>query len=64
MLNSSLVRLRLGLSRQDGQTMAEYAVILAVITVIVIAAIMTLSGEIGNALQKVTDVLKGTGSTP
>jgi Flp pilus assembly pilin Flp len=62
-INTAIVRLRLAFSRQDGQTMAEYAVILAVITVIVIAAIMTLSGEIGNALDKVTDVLKGTGDS-
>jgi Flp pilus assembly pilin Flp len=61
--NTAIVRLRLALSREDGQTMAEYAVILAVITVIVIAAIMTLSGEIGNALDKVTDVLKGSGDS-
>jgi Flp pilus assembly pilin Flp len=61
MLNTAIVRLRLGLSREDGQTMAEYAVILAVVTVIVIAAVMTLSTEIGNALDKVTDVLKGGG---
>jgi Flp pilus assembly pilin Flp len=60
--NAALVRLRLAFSRETGQTMAEYAVILAVITVIVIAAIMTLSGEIGSALDKVTDVLKGSGS--
>jgi Flp pilus assembly pilin Flp len=62
-LNTAIVRLRLGLTREDGQTMAEYAVILAVITVIVIAAIMTLSGEISNALDKVTDVLKGSGDS-
>jgi Flp pilus assembly pilin Flp len=61
MLNTAIVRLRLALSREDGQTMAEYAVILAVVTVIVIAAVMTLSTEIGNALDKVTDVLKGSG---
>jgi Flp pilus assembly pilin Flp len=62
-LNTAIVRLRLGLSRENAQTMAEYAVILAVVTVIVIAAIMTLSGEIGNALDKVTDVLKGSGDS-
>lgn len=62
-LNTALVRLQLALRRETGQTMAEYAVILAVVTVIVIAAIMTLSGEIGNALDKVTDVLKGGGDT-
>jgi Flp pilus assembly pilin Flp len=62
-LDKAAVRLRLALVRENGQTMAEYAVILAVITVIVIAAIMTLSGEIGNALDKVTDVLKGSGDS-
>lgn len=60
-LNIAIVRLRFALSRENAQTMAEYAVILAVVTVVVIAAIMTLSGEIGNALDKVTDVLKGSG---
>lgn len=41
----------------DGQTMAEYAVILAVIAIGVIVAITALSGGIGNAIDKVTDIL-------
>ena len=41
----------------DGQTMAEYAVILAVIAIGVIVAITALSGGIGNAINKVTDIL-------
>ena len=42
---------------EDGQTMAEYAVILAVIAIGVIVAITALSGGIGNAINKVTDIL-------
>jgi Flp pilus assembly pilin Flp len=44
--------------REDGgQTMAEYAVILAVVAIGVIVAITALSGGIGNAIDKVTDIL-------
>jgi Flp pilus assembly pilin Flp len=42
---------------EEGQTMAEYAVILAVIAIGVIVAITALSGGIGNAINKVTDIL-------
>ena len=42
---------------EEGQTMAEYAVVLAVITVIVIAALTALSGGISTALGNVTSNL-------
>jgi len=45
--------------RQSGQTMAEYAVILGVISVIVIGAIVALSGGITNALERITELLPG-----
>jgi Flp pilus assembly pilin Flp len=45
------------LTREDGQTMAEYAVILAVIAIGVIVAITALSGGISDAIDKVTSVL-------
>ena len=45
------------LRRQEGQTMAEYAIILAVIVVLALGAFTILSGGIGNALQKVTNLL-------
>lgn len=54
---ASLARLASFLRRDSGQTMAEYAVILAVITVVVIAAVIALSGGISDALNKVTSVL-------
>ena len=42
---------------EEGQTMAEYGVVLAVITAGVILAIGTLSGAIGDALDRVTAML-------
>jgi Flp pilus assembly pilin Flp len=43
--------------REEGQTMAEYGVILAVITVAIIAALVALSTGILNNLSAVVDVL-------
>jgi Flp pilus assembly pilin Flp len=40
-----------------GQTMAEYGVVLAVITIGVVLALTALSGGITNALDKVTSVV-------
>jgi len=45
------------MKREDGQTMAEYAVVLAVITIAILAALQFLAGGIGNALNKVGDLL-------
>lgn len=56
MLDYMLAALHLGES-EEGQTMAEYAVVLAVITVVIITALTALSGGIEGALGKVTDVL-------
>ena len=42
------------LRREDGQTMAEYGVVLAVITLGVVVALGLLSGGIGNAIDGVT----------
>jgi Flp pilus assembly pilin Flp len=46
--------LRARLLRDEGQTMAEYAVVLAVIAIGVFVALGLLSGSIGDALGKVT----------
>ena len=43
--------------REEGQTMAEYGVILAVITVAVIAALVALSAGLFDNLMSVVDVL-------
>ena len=47
------------LRREEGQTMAEYGVVLAVITVMIVGALLLLSGGIEEALNKVTAVVKG-----
>jgi len=46
-------------AREDGQTMAEYGVVLAVIALAVIAAFTALSGGISNAINNVANVLPG-----
>jgi Flp pilus assembly pilin Flp len=43
--------------RQEGQTMAEYGVVLAVITLVVVLAITTLSGSISDAINAVASIL-------
>ena len=43
--------------REDGQTMAEYGVILAVITVAIIVALVALSSGIRQNIQSVVNVL-------
>src|SRR5262245_25826007 len=54
---SALKQLHARLSEQRGQTMAEYAVVLAVITVVIIASLQALAGGIGGALDAVTGIL-------
>lgn len=48
--------------REEGQTMAEYGVVLAVITLAVVGAFGLLSGQIEAAIDAVTGILGG--STP
>jgi Flp pilus assembly pilin Flp len=45
--------------REEGQTMAEYGVVLAVICVLTVGIFSLLSGGITNAVQAVIDVLPG-----
>jgi Flp pilus assembly pilin Flp len=45
--------------REEGQTMAEYGVVLAVITLAVIVAITALSTSVRNAIQSVANILPG-----
>jgi Flp pilus assembly pilin Flp len=47
-------KLQARLAQEDGQTMAEYAVVLAVIAIGIFIALGALSGAIGGALDKVT----------
>jgi Flp pilus assembly pilin Flp len=43
--------------REQGQTMAEYGVVLAVITIGAVVAFTALSGGITNSISKVTGLL-------
>ena len=54
-MNAILVRLQiLWHERERGQTMAEYVVVLGIISVTILLALGALSGSIGGALGKVT----------
>ena len=43
--------------RQDGQTMAEYAVILSVITALVVTALFLLGGNIQHVIERIADAI-------
>jgi Flp pilus assembly pilin Flp len=49
--------LRARFNIEEGQTMAEYGVVLAVITALIVAALLALSGAIANALNTVKGYL-------
>jgi Flp pilus assembly pilin Flp len=51
--------LRAGCKREDGQTMAEYGVVLAVITVASVAVFTALSGGVQGTLNRVIGLLPG-----
>ncbi len=53
MLSDYISLLRLARRRQEGQTMAEYAVVLGVITLAVVGVFTALSGGISGALESV-----------
>jgi pilus assembly protein Flp/PilA len=51
------VALRSRLTREDGQTMAEYGVVLAVVALACIVAFTALSGGISNAINNIAKAL-------
>ena len=56
-VTSFFTHLNLLRKREDGQTMAEYGVVLAVITLGVVLALGILSGAISGAIEEVADFL-------
>jgi Flp pilus assembly pilin Flp len=52
-----LAWIRMRFEREEGQTMAEYAVVLAVITVATVAVFTALSGGIQGAVNNVVGIL-------
>lgn len=59
-LNNLIVRSQV--EREEGQTMAEYGVVLAVITIGAVAVFQLLSGGITDAINEVISLLPGAGS--
>ncbi len=49
----------INLREEHGQTMAEYGVVLSVITIAAVAAFLTLGGNIGKAINYVASQIKG-----
>jgi Flp pilus assembly pilin Flp len=45
--------------REEGQTMAEYGVLLAVVTLAVVASLTLLSGNISAAFESIAGILPG-----
>ncbi len=45
--------------REEGQTMAEYGIVLAVITIAAVGVFAALSTGVQNAISSVTDLLPG-----
>ncbi len=56
-MRTTVARLFAALRREEGQTMAEYAVVLAVVTLLVIGAITLLSTNIGTEISKIANIL-------
>lgn len=47
---------------EEGQSLVEYALILALVAIVVIAALTTLGGEVGNKMNEVSNTLEDTNS--
>jgi pilus assembly protein Flp/PilA len=56
-LRDWLALARIELRREEGQTMTEYGILLALIAVVVIAALLLLGPKIRDVFQSVTDSL-------
>ena len=49
---------------EEGQTLAEYALLLALIAIVVIAALLTLGPRITGIYEQITAALSGGGGAP
>ena len=58
-LNEWLIRFRASCKRDEGQTMAEYGVVMAVITVASVSVFTALSGGVQGAIDRVIGFLPG-----
>lgn len=56
-ISDSFQFVRTNWKKEEGQTMAEYGVVLALITVLIVGTLTALSGGINKALNSVISVL-------
>lgn len=49
------------LAHEDGQGLVEYALILVLVAIVVIAILAILGPQIGNVFSQITNTLAGTG---
>lgn len=49
-------------SKEEGQTLVEYALIIALIAIVLIVALTALGGNIGNIFNSIGNTLAGAGS--
>jgi Flp pilus assembly pilin Flp len=58
-LDQWLIRFRASCKREEGQTMAEYGVVLAVITAATVTIFTALSGGVEGAINRVIGIYPG-----
>ena len=58
-LDEWLLRVRASCKREQGQTMAEYGVVLAVITAATVSIFTALSGGVEGAINRVIEIYPG-----
>jgi Flp pilus assembly pilin Flp len=56
-----MMRHAITFQRDAGQTMAEYALVLGVITLVIVATISLLSGQIEAAFLRTVDIVRSAG---
>ncbi len=61
-MNRFLVKLWLALHSTKGQSLVEYALILALVAIVVIAALTALGGEAANKMTQVSDTIGNAGT--
>ena len=56
-INDSMLRLFVWLKEQDGQTMAEYGLILALVSVVAIGVLVLVGKDLGNVFTHIGNCL-------
>jgi Flp pilus assembly pilin Flp len=59
-ISDSLLRLYVWVKEEKAQTMAEYGLILALVSVVAIAVLVTVGSNLGDVFQRIADQLQIT----